>query len=186
MPAFPALPVPAPVRPAPKAGIYVAIDPGTRRAGYASGLVTKDGHLRLLCVRAIEYHGQMAERQERIVTDVISITRTSATWVVEMPEIYAHDRAKTKSVHQLTTFCDLLHERLYMQLCRWRTVKPREWKGNVPKSACRQRIHIALGKLPGAREVVENGAGWQDPDSMDALGILLWYTGLVGRGMVAL
>jgi hypothetical protein len=57
-------------------------------------------------------------------------------------------------------------------------IRPRAWKGNVPKPVHHTRVLRALD--PAERERVEDGK-----EALDALGLALWVVGRTGRGGVA-
>ena len=158
----------------------LAVDPGLRGTGWA--VFTDDTLSRCGCVEGGA--GSLRERAGRIADELLRVAfATLSTLVVEMPQVYAQRKQKgdPNDLVNLAFLAGSLVQALDPDHAR--LVRPRDWKGTVPKTrllgdyiihrrnlrALRlsERLRYEAGLKPLAAELRHNVA--------DAVGIGRWW-----------
>lgn len=137
----------------------MSVDPGVRKCGVA---VWRSGAL----VRAYT----TAEAPEGEVPPELLELPSDAVWVVETPRSYPVLRVTHRDVARLRSAAFAIETAV--QPSTWRVVYPADWKGQMPKRVCRERIR---GRL--APEELDCVAGRVTHDAWDAVGVGLWALG---------
>ena len=156
-------------------GVLVSVDPGKRRCGVA---VWVDGVLAwagLVAVRTTARMVWTANRMACAVRDaVLAHGGAGAVWVVEDQVDYPGQGAKQSDLDSLRAVVRSLRA-VSDSLS---TVRPSEWKGNVPKPVHHRRVRAVLSSAELGR------LSSLDLDTLDAVALGLWALGRVGRGGV--
>lgn len=154
--------------------LLVSVDPGKRRCGVALWV---DG--------VLVWAGRVAGRQRRghwssvVVAQAVAVEvrnrgGVGAAWVVEDQQDYPGQGAKTADLDALRAVVRSL--RAVSESLS--TVRPSEWKGNVPKAVHHRRVRAVLSSAELGR------LSSLDLDTLDAVALGLWALGRVGRGGV--
>lgn len=139
----------------------MAVDPGTKSTGLAFFL---DGKLRSADRRKFTTCAELQPFGQESLVDVL---------VCEVPQAYPRSKVDPNDLIKLA----LLAGGLVAQTIAVHKVlvKPREWKGQVPKKIHNARTLAAL--TPAELKLCEGVSH----DEIDAVGLGLWYLGRVGK-----
>lgn len=144
----------------------VHLDPAKRRCGIS--VFQRD---RLYKARTI--HAEPLDLPREVVSWAGGMRRV--VWTAEIPEVYEQDRAAAKDLDALILLVDRISARVGPIV---RVQPPSQWKGNLKKKATIHRVKKRLqnSELDAMLDLEE--------DTWEAVGIGLWYTGRVNRGLV--
>lgn len=159
--------------------LVATLDPATTRVGLCIG--HPDGRvIEARTLRGRTPAATMKAAMTRVRKTATALGLTVA-WVVEEPQRYDTRRAAHSDLDGLDVQVGVLRrgrgprETLTM-------TRPHGWKGNVPKAVHHARLIDVVGAR--WRGVVDPDADAYDNDAADAVGLLLWACGVVGRGGV--
>jgi hypothetical protein len=156
----------------------VAIDPGK----WVSGVCVLDPRARVVSATEPRNPSSLGSpgAMGRAIVDAARIVLGAhrpdvVRWVAEYPQSYPGDHAPEADLALLREVVRAVELEARRPVER---VKPRTWKGNVPKAVHHTRILRALEAHE--RERIEDGK-----EALDALGLALWAVGRTGRGGVS-
>jgi len=146
----------------------LAIDPGTRRAGWA--LFVAGEYIRSGVVTVTNKELKWLQRLDLITLELISLCRKYSVdkVVIEEPELFigsvkGRAASNSGSVLKLTGFVYTLRSMCVSRRMQVELIPVRKWKGSVPKHITQKRIKKHLGV-----EITQ-------PDEADAVGLGLYY-----------
>lgn len=165
--------------------LTVAVDPGKRKAGLAiaqgNTLIFTD----TVMVRRPQGPTRLAEKCALVIRGFVYPRIHTLRIVQEIPRDYPGKQGRTVDLNALREMNDALWEECRALTRRrrdepalshlLRRFRPSEWKGGVPKSVHHPRVRAALS--------VREALLWPDGhDARDAVGLLLFDLGRIGRG----
>lgn len=163
----------------------VAVDLGKYVAGIAVFRDTDLVHgseVRIRRRAADEPHTTTANRMVRALlarAQFVSPFALGGTWHAEKMVDYAGKHARKADLEHLRVVATKLRQQLAPT--RLRLYKAQAWKGNVPKAACKTRIEAVLSEVERGRLL---STEWASKEVVDAIGIGLFGSGRVRRGVV--
>lgn len=147
----------------------IAIDPGV-----ASGIAFFLGGYLYRCARFKPYDG---ERIEPLILP-------PAECVIEIPQVYRASKSKgdPNDLIKLATVAGRLAEYYESRGLRVQLVKPREWKGQLPKKVMQNRLLGTRGPQWTRDEInalagAANRVGNYDHNVLDAVALGMWRLG---------
>lgn len=142
--------------------VIVGIDPGKKHSGVA---ILVDGVL------------DWVELQKREFDCSIDYPTAEQPWemIIEVPQVYRHGKGDQNDLIEVAVVSGMWLQAAYNKCYKPKLVRPREWKGSVPKKIHNNRI---LAKLSEAeRRLLEEIPSYLRHNVIDAVGIALWRAG---------
>lgn len=134
-------------------GTVVGIDPGKSKSGIA---IVRNGRL-VGC-----YH----------TNDFPPLPPEGGEAIIEIPQIYPHSKGDPNDLIQVALASGMWKRECALSSYKVRLVKPREWKGSVPKLIHNKRI---MAKLTDAEtKLLEKIPKSLRHNVVDAVGLALW------------
>lgn len=164
-----------------KSEITVAIDPGLNTSGVAifkGGYLLDGWSVRTNCKNTDPLPNRIKAMGISIVHLVTTNTSTINNLLVEFPQVYDARKGLQKansgnSVLPLAAIVGFVCAKVESYKIEY--IKPREWKGQLPKNVCVNRVKNTLRIEDNRPERKLTHDGW------DAVGIGLWYHGRINK-----
>lgn len=156
----------------------LAVDPGKHQSAVSAWWVTPEGARLLRASKIPSGH---------ILTAAMHADPGDLVWVVERPQRYHRRTATHRNLVGLEHVCKhIVHAASTRDHWSAFEVRPRVWKGQVPKHIHHARVLAAMG--PRERHhwgsIVRPHSAGYDHDIADAIALGYWAVGLLGVGGV--
>lgn len=147
----------------------IAVDVGKRVSGIA---VFRDRFLLI----AQEVHATPSQMADALLFAALPWA-DEGLWVAEKMMDYAGKAGRAADLEQLRETERMLADLVRDRGCKFRLEPAHRWKGGTPKEVCHRRVlkHLHASEVAVIRE--------QTKETLDAIGIGLYVTKRLGRGM---